>query len=82
MNHRSPTYIFSSVALEGARVNLHIGTVVHKNCSPLLSWMSRPGIGAQRKFRNVLQTITHPLTYKAVLVSKVESWTTRVPSIM
>jgi hypothetical protein len=41
-----------------------------------------PPPGHRGKFRNVLQTITHPLTLVAVLVSNVESWMKRVPLLM
>jgi hypothetical protein len=53
------TYVVSGVAVEGARVDLHIGTTVHKGCSALLSWMS-PEHGG--KFRKILETTTHSLT--------------------
>jgi hypothetical protein len=41
-DHRSFTYVSNGVALEGARVDLHIGTAIRSNCSALLSWMSGP----------------------------------------
>jgi hypothetical protein len=41
-DQHSFTYVFSGVALEGASVDLHIGTAYRINCSALLSWMSRP----------------------------------------
>ena len=70
-DQHSFTYVFSGVALEGASVDLHLGTVERTNCSALLSWMSRAR--TWRKFRKVLQTITHLLTLGAALVAKVES---------
>jgi hypothetical protein len=67
-------YLIGSVALEGASVDLHIGTARRSNCSSHLKVVcGAPGIGARRKFRNVLQTSTHSLTDPvAVLLSKVQ----------
>jgi hypothetical protein len=83
VGHHPFTYVISGVGVEGAGVDHHIGAIPSINCSSVLEVVcGAPGIGARRTFRNVLQTSTHTLTVRAVLVSKAESWTTRVPSSM
>ena len=67
------------VALERAVIDLH-SALVNSNSSTLEVVCPPPG--HREKFRKFLQTITHPLTYEALLLSKVESWITRVPSLM
>ena len=73
------TYKGGGVALEGAVVDLRIGTI-GINSSALEVACGPPGHG--RKIKKFLETITPPLTQPALLVSKVESWMTRVPSSM
>jgi hypothetical protein len=72
------TVEFSSAIREERRVvDLYIGTTLGTD-SPALEVVCDPG--HRGKFRKCLQTITHPLTVYAVLVSKIESWMTRVPA--
>jgi hypothetical protein len=73
------TYIIAgNVAQECGVVDLHIGTIGINSATTLEVACPPPEHG--RKFKKILQTITPPLTTKAVLVAKVESWITRAAS--
>jgi hypothetical protein len=70
-DHHSLTYLVSGVGVEG-RIMDDKSSIVHVDGSSALEVVcGAPGIGARRKFRNVLQTSTHSLTSLAVLLSKV-----------
>jgi hypothetical protein len=60
--HQSSTYPGSGVALEGTGVDLDVCKIRIKCATALKVGCAAPGIGAQRKFRNVLQISTHSLT--------------------
>jgi hypothetical protein len=75
------TYIAGgAVALEGAGVDLDI-CIISINSSALQVACPPPGIG-EVKSGTFRETTTPPLTYKAVLASKVESWMATIPSTM
>ena len=61
-DQHSFTYLYSGVALEGARVDLHIHTAVPENYSALLSWMSRPGNWSTKKVQE-RSADQHSFTY-------------------
>jgi hypothetical protein len=52
-DQHSFTYVISGVALEGASVDLHIGTISSSDCSALMSWMFRPGNWSKESSGNV-----------------------------
>jgi hypothetical protein len=60
--HQSFAYRTSGVALEGAGVDLHIGTGIRINCSALLSWMFRPGNWSTKKVQE-RSADQHSFTY-------------------
>jgi hypothetical protein len=74
-DQHSFTYVISSVRDKLRVIDRDIG-VIGINCTSILKKakldVPPPGIGARRKFRNVLQTSTHSLTDAAVLLSKVQ----------
>ena len=63
-DQHSFTYAFSGVALEGASVDLHIGTAIRTNCSALLSWMSGPGNWSTKKVQE-RSADHHSSTYRS-----------------
>jgi hypothetical protein len=78
-DHHSFTYRVSGVGVEG-RIMDDKSSTKNADGSALEVVCGAPGHG--RIIRKFLCAITHPLTPGAVLVSKVKSWTTRVPSWM
>jgi hypothetical protein len=72
---------YDGVGVEG-RIMDDKSSIKNVDGSTALEVACPPQAGTWRKIRNVLQTFTHPLTLEAVLVSKVDSWMTRVPSSM
>jgi hypothetical protein len=75
-NHR--TYQSRFIRDETRGMDLHIGTTESSNRTALEVAYTPPGI--ERKIKKILETVTLPPTQSAVLVSKVESWMTRVPA--
>jgi hypothetical protein len=71
-DHHSFAYPASLVGVEG-RIMDDKSSIQNVDCASVLQVAcGAPGIGARRKFRNVLQTSTHSLTcVAAVLLSKV-----------
>jgi hypothetical protein len=61
-DQHSFTYLSGGVALEGASVDLHLGTARPINCTALLSWMSRPGNWSTKKVQE-RSADQHSFTY-------------------
>jgi hypothetical protein len=79
-DHHSSTYLASAVGVED-RITDDKCSFINVDCPSVLKVVcGAPRHG--RKFRGILETIIHPLTSSAVLVSKDELWMARVPSRM
>jgi hypothetical protein len=66
------THLIRFIRDETRGMDLHLGITISANSSALQVACFPPG--HRGKFRKFLQTITHPLTSEALLISKVLSW--------